>query len=504
MNPTLTQVEAEQFFTWSPKTDAQRAALEANVEFLLFGGAAGALKSTTMLVNAIKYRDYPRMSSIIFRRTFPELEQLIRSAREIYEPLGARYNSQKHMFTFPSGATVKFSFCERDDDIHRQYGAEYDFIGFDESTGFNEYPIRFMFSRLRSKDPFLQKHLRIHLATNPGSQGHNWHKAIFMGPVCTHCKIIPGASRLPGRVYHDAKWPSDGKKIGKSTAFIPGRLSDHTLLGADYIKQLDTLPAYLSKALKDGCWDVFAGQFFDVWDAPRMVLERGRIYEQVQWWWPHWVGIDYGFNISKSFAYLAARGPATPDFPNGRIYIVDELSATHMQAADFALEVKQRWHIKDRRILNHYLSPDAWSNRGDGHTLADQMTAATQINFEKASNDRRGGAMLLYTLLDSGELVMSEDCYELKHAIPSRVHDPKKPDDVLKVSGDPHDDAYDAVRYTVYSYIHSALAPRGVQMDEAMTSTDPTSAMIQRRQMEAKLRKSDEPVWYTDHRKYMQ
>jgi hypothetical protein len=490
-------------YYWQPKTQAQRAALESDVEFLLFGGAAGSLKSETMLINAIKYRENKHMSSVIFRRTFPELEQLIRRSRDIYTPLGARFNEQKKVWSFPAGGTVRFAFCERDDDISRQYGNEYDFIGFDESTHFGEYPIRFMFSRLRSKDPFLQKHLRMHLASNPGNQGHVWHKAVFLGPTCTHCRIMPALSRLPGRVYTDAVWPSDGKKIGKTTAFIPGRLTDHTLLGADYIKQLDGLPAYLAKALRDGCWDVFAGQYFDCWDEKKCVKDKNFIYEQVRWYYPHWIGADYGFNVSTAVAYLAARGPATPEFPNGRIFIVDEYAAAHRMAIDYAQDVKDRWHVGERKIHSHYLSPDAWAKRGDGHSLAQQMIDQTLLSWEPASNDRVGGAMMLYTLLQSGELVISENCLLLKAAIPSRVHDPKEPDKVLKVPGDPYDDAYDAARYTIYSYIQAAVKPRDVLLAEAMEgfSKDPTVAMIQRRMLEAKMQQSDEPVFYSHFRR---
>lgn len=489
-------------FFWQPKTDAQRAALESDVEFLLFGGAAGSLKSETLLINAIKYRDNRHMSSVIFRKTFPELEQLIRRSRDIYSQLGAKYNEQKKLWVFPSNGTVRFAFCERDDDIVKQYGAEYNFIGWDESTHFTEYPIRFMFSRLRSKDPFLQEHLRVHLATNPGNAGHIWHKTMFLGPVCTHCRIIPNISRLPGRVYRDAVWPSDGRRVGKTTAFIPGRLSDHSLLGDDYAKQLDALPAYLSKALKEGCWDVFAGQYFDCWDANRMVVDRRKVHEEAKWWMPHWVGIDYGFNVSQATAYLFCKLPESAEYPNGRIIVRDEFTAKHMTAAEFAVEMKNRFHVGERRIFAHYLSPDAFAKRGDSHCLADQMTEATNITFERASDDRVGGAMMVYTMLDSGECIISEDCFELKEAIPSRVHDPRKPDDVLKVAGEKYDDDYDAFRYGMYSYIRTVDKPRSIIMEEAMYSSDPTSAMIQRRLAEAKLQKSDSPIFYSNFRRF--
>jgi hypothetical protein len=71
-------------------------------------------------------------------------------------------------------------------------------------------------------------------------------------------------------------------------------------------------------------------------------------------------------------------------------------------------------------------------------------------------NDRAGGAMLLYTMLQSGQLVIADTCRNTMRAIESRIHDKKEPTKVEEVLGDPYDDVFDAVRYAVYSY-HEAL-----------------------------------------------
>lgn len=462
---------------WAPCSWPQEQALLCPAELLLFGGSAGSLKSETLLADAAWERERRGLRALLLRRSFPELEMsMIRRSRELYSSWGGSYNEQRRRWSFPSGATVEFGYCESEKDIYRYQGAEFSFIGFDESTHFSEFPIRYLLSRLRSTDPGMR--LRMRLASNPGNIGHAMHKAIFHGPACSHCRMGP-QTRAPRTLYHDACWPSDRHPIGKSTCFIPGQLSDHNLLGADYVHTLASLPGAFRKALQDGCWDVYEGQYFDTWDPHRMVQPRPLVGEQS--WWPHWVGVDYGFSGSQAAAYLLTRAPASIEHPYGQTFVLEEHTAQHQIAADFARAIQDRFQNGSRHISAWYLSPDAWAQRGDGNTLADQMIEATGINFTPASNDRVGGAMLVYTRLDRGELMICDGCRQLREALPTRIHDPARPDDILKIAGDPLDDCMDALRYAVYSHVAPPRAPAAIEAERRVTSTDPTVAAIQRR-----------------------
>lgn len=381
---------------------------------------------------------------------------------------------------FPAGGTVEFAYCESEKDIYRYQGAEYSFIGFDESTHFGEFPIRYMLSRLRSTDAGMR--LRMRLASNPGNVGHGVHKAIFHGHACSHCE--PVSARQPFKLFSDAEWPSDRRAIGKATCFIPGRLSDHNLLAGDYASNLESLPGAIRKALLEGCWSVYEGQYFDNWDAGRMVVRRAVIDEQS--WWPHWVGVDYGFNVSQAAAYLCCKDT------HGVTFVLDELTARHQSAADFGRALRARFTADSRpqcHISAWYLSPDAFAQRGDGHTLAAQMGEAAGVGFTPASHDRVGGAMLLYTLLDRGELKIADGCRQLIAALPSRIHDSQRSDDIAKIVGDPLDDCYDAARYAIYSYAPPARPGPEIALAAAVTSSDPTIAMLQRRLAEQRLLK---------------
>ncbi len=104
-----------------------------------------------------------------------------------------------------------------------------------------------------------------------------------------------------------------------------------------------------------------------------------------------------------------------------------------------------------RKIVAVYLDPSNFKNIGDGHTI--------DLGAIAASNDRIGGWQLMYQMLQKGEWQVADTCPKLIEAIPSRMHDEKKPGDVLKLPGDPLDDVADDVRYGIYTFITSAEKP---------------------------------------------
>jgi len=83
-----------------------------------------------------------------------------------------------------------------------------------------------------------------------------------------------------------------------------------------------------------------------------------------------------------------------------------------------------------------------------------------------ASNDRIGGAQLMFQMLARGQWLIADTCPMLASALSSRVHDPKRPGDVLKVAGDPLDDVYDSARYGLYSFVTASEKPMEVKRSE--------------------------------------
>jgi hypothetical protein len=179
-----------------------------------------------------------------------------------------------------------------------------------------------------------------------------------------------------------------------TTCFIPGRVDDHTIFGvggARYADKLKSLPENYRKALLEGCWALFEGQFFKCWDLPRMVVPSNCLYRvnengetfphnstegkpvTPQSWWPKWIAVDWGF-AHASVAYLATKAP------NGVTYILQEYITNRTKPADLALRIKGMWcNDETHPIVAAYLSPDAWAKRDDDSSVADQMAEASGI-----------------------------------------------------------------------------------------------------------------------------
>ncbi len=510
----MSGIEVGRPVNWEPKTKAQKALLDSIgiVDFILFGGAAGSLKTETILVDAAQEYQNPNLHALIVRKTFKEIELDIEpKSYRLYPQMGATYNTSKRRWEWPWGAAIQFGYFESMKDCGRYFGPEFSLIDFDESTFHTEEVVRWLVTmRMRSRDPSLK--LRVRLATNPGQIGAHWHKSIFMGPHCTHCRISE-ESKLPWKIYKDARWPSDNKSImgsddtPMSTMYIPGRLSDHNLL-AGYKNRMKGLTDRMQNALLEGCWETTEGQYFDCWNYDLHVVNWETVGNAIglrhtsQYYFSWFVSIDWGFGGSSAAAHLHVK------YPDGMIYTVDEVLVKGMDAPDFANFLKMRWHgvidpqsQSTREILAWYLSPDAWQSRGmrsdSGKSIAEQMCSASDIPFEAASTDRKAGWMSMYTLLKAGRWKICGDrCPELVKALPTRVHDPDNPGDIIKVISDPHDDIADGARYGLFSWIQTPKKPRQVLIQEFCTATDPTAYAMQRMMAEAKFKKPSKFVSY--------
>jgi len=166
--------------TFRPHPDSpQERALASDANTVIFGGANGGGKTFALCyAPALMLRD-PNFYGVIFRRTYPEIEHSIeKQTKKIYPHLGGKYNHQKHLWKFPSGAEIKLSHLQRSGDEDDWDSAELSFIGFDQLEKFEKRQFFFLASRLRNPEcawePFM-------FATcNPAPQGHWLHR--FVSP----------------------------------------------------------------------------------------------------------------------------------------------------------------------------------------------------------------------------------------------------------------------------------------------------------------------------------
>jgi predicted phage terminase large subunit-like protein len=244
----------------------------------LYGGAAGGGKSDALLMAALQFVDVPGYAAILFRRTFPDLNQpgaLIPRSKEWLAGTDAKWNDNDHRWLFPSGATLTFGHIQHEDDKFKYQGAEYHFIGWDELTQFTETQYRYVsFSRGR-RTVDLQVPIRVRAASNPGGRGHDWVKARF------------GLYREEGEppsepmVCHRPSWPHRGR------VFIPARVIDNPSLDAgEYFASLEELDHHTRRQLLAGDWDsrppgdLFRRDWFEIVDEIPTGCQWVRYWDQ--------------------------------------------------------------------------------------------------------------------------------------------------------------------------------------------------------------------------------
>ena len=172
---------------WRAQEGPQLNAIRKHwVEELFFGGAVGGGKSDFLLGDF--GQDVPRYGQhwqgIVFRKSYPQLEELINRAAQIYPQwFGIRWKDAwmvgTKTFHWPNGATLKFRHLE-DDDAWREYqGHAYGWIGFDELPQWHT-PTAYMELKTRLRNGAIAiPNKRIRGTGNPGGVGHGWIKKHF-------------------------------------------------------------------------------------------------------------------------------------------------------------------------------------------------------------------------------------------------------------------------------------------------------------------------------------
>jgi hypothetical protein len=148
-----------------------------------------------------------------------------------------------------------------------------------------------------------------------------------------------------------------------------------------------------------------------------------------------------------------------------------------------------------------YLSPDAFARRTDEASIAEQMgdifVAAGLPRPIPADDDRIGGWMLMYQMLDAGEWLLTENCTELIRTLPNLIRDPARIEDIEKMDGD---DAADAARYGLKSRYgaHRVAGERRMPLTDRIAarvvSDDPTIRAMQARKAQVEESRGAKPV----------
>lgn len=288
-----------------------------------------------------------------------------------------------------------------------------DTIRFDEATHFSQYQYEYLGTRLRGANDFPKQRKS---STNPGGEGHQYFKSRFIDPA------------PPGEVFTASN--------GKTRLFIPAKVQENTFLmqkDPDYVSRLMDLPDEQRKALLDGSWDLFEGQYFGEFSRDIHVMRPIEIPSH----WRVYFTMDYGLDM------LACYWIALDE--QERAYVVHEIYQPNLIISDAAKLIKETTAKLKLEPYAYLAPPDLWNRRQEtGRSVAD-IFYQHGIRLTKTNNDRIDGWMAmkewLAPFVDEQEIQIAKlrffpQCVNAIRCIPAVQHDEKRHNDV---SDKPHE-----------------------------------------------------------------
>ena len=363
---------------WEPVPGSPQAHFMSRTESEgLYGGAAGGMKTETLMHWPVKdLLRIPGIQALFLRREYAQLRDVLQRAQQFFIPLGAKFNSTTRTFKFPNGSIYEFNGLQHEQDKYNFQGRAFDRIIFDELTQFTETQYLYLFSRNRGlNNPDLPG--RVRAGTNPGGVGHGWTRRRFIEA------LKPYRTRFFLRINDEDIRVHPETPFAKSRFWIPARVQDNPYYrNTEYVANLMALPEDERRALLEGDWTVFSGQFFKMWRRGIHVLEPFNLPKD----WRYFGAYDYGYSSPACYLLMAV------DF-DGNVYVVREMYQEELSIKDQADRIRQiedgikvSARVADTQIFEHRKQDEAGSD--DTIALTFQKYG---ISFVKANKDRMNG-----------------------------------------------------------------------------------------------------------------
>lgn len=458
----------KKIITINTQPGPQSALTSCPCDEIFYGGARGGGKSYGSLLDwykhQLKHGKYSK--GILFRRTYPELEDIVEKSRLIFPLFGAKYLESKRTWIFKNGSKLKLRYLDKDKDAGNYQGHEYTWMGFDEAGRWpSPKPIDMLRACLRSPTGIP---VRFILTGNPGGPGHNWLKLRFIDPVSPEVvqKIVQPDGSVWTRVFIFAK-VQDNKILLKSDPGYIGRLHASG-------------PDWLVRAWLDGDWDIIAGGAIDdIWKRnvhvikPFIIPSTWRVNRAFDWgsskpfstgWWA----------VSDGTTALLSNGTERTFYPGTQFRICEwygwkkgrpneGLKMLNKDIAKGILDIEEN---KIKKSTYGKLIGEIHPGPADS-SIFDVIDGSSMYNaFEDngcrfiKSNKRPGSrvagleklrdmlkASLSFPMEDPGLFVFDICNDGFIRTIPTLQRDEKNPDDVDTTT---EDHSFDETRYQIY------------------------------------------------------
>lgn len=159
LNPNLNQATKVALQTLLPRREIrpqpgfQEKFLSSSADIVIGGGAAGAGKTFSLLLDIVRYLPIRDFGAVIFRRTTPQIRNqggLWDTSFELYPWIGGVPKETTLEWNFSDISAVKMNHLEYEKNVQDHQGAQYAFIGFDELTHFTRRQFFYLLTRNRS------------------------------------------------------------------------------------------------------------------------------------------------------------------------------------------------------------------------------------------------------------------------------------------------------------------------------------------------------------------
>ena len=365
-------------------------------KYRLFGGAAGPGKTKALLWEAIRQAHlYATRSRWIrcccgarFRSS--KLRCSAISGATCRASCYKSYNDSKHVVTWLNGSTTRFGYSAQRKRYLPVSGRGISFHRHRRADAFHAGAVAI--PHQPQSLPAAGRQPNMAGATNPGNIGHAWVKALWVDQ-----RPAPGMDRPE---QYD---PSD-------YAFIRATLDDNPHLQATtpYRKTLEALPRHLRQAFLVGDWNVFAGQYFDLFDVRRHTRARRAAWDSSRGGraGSRWTGAS---SIPARCYWHAAR-------PDGAVLTYREFVANHLSPRMLAQAIAERSLDADGRFERIARSLSFAGCVRAAHFGIDRSPSNSATCWRKtacrglspADDDRVGGWMLMYQMLEQEQWVIAE------------------------------------------------------------------------------------------------